>query len=171
MVSRIVAVCLALTLAGVSVSAAQEAMNREIGVDVGFAYVSPDGGDSFLTIGTPVDARVGFAVGDRATVEPRVSFVFISDVGGDAAYTLDLGTNLTYGLKTFSDGVYLTGGANIILLGAGGESENLFGLNAGVGTRAGSGRFEAFVSYRFENTNVSPAVTQIGVRLGVTSWQ
>jgi hypothetical protein len=172
MVRKFVAVLVGLVLAGASVSAAQDAAKREFGVDLGFVYHSPDGGDSYFTIGTPVDVRVGFVSGEKLTFEPRVAFSYISDVLGDAAYTADLGLNVTYGMQSNRNGLYLTAGASTVLIGALGETASTFGFNGGIGTRSGMLRAEAFGAYLMENTDKGiPADTQFGVRLGLSFWK
>lgn len=172
MLRKFVAVLFALALLGTTVSAAQDAAKYEFGVDLGFVYHSPDVGDSYFTIGTPVDVRVGFISGEKLTFEPRVQFSYISDVGGDAFYTSDLGLNVTYGMQGNRNGLYLTAGANAILVGALGETASTFGFNGGIGTRSGMLRAEAFGAYQMENTDKGiPADTQFGVRLGLSFWK
>lgn len=161
---------------------AHGAAKHEFGVDLAFAYSSPDGGDGFFQIGTPVDLRVGFISGEKLTVEPRIALFYTSDLtsggGGDGGYDFGLGLNLTYGMSPGGNrsGLYLTGGAAIELVDfGGGTNGSLISLNAGIGTRSayGSGAFrpEAFFRYDLENTDLgAPSVMSFGLRLGLSLW-
>ena len=179
--SALVAVAL---VAAPAVAAAQgsSAAKHEFGVDLAFAYVSPDGGDGFFNIFSPVDLRVGFISGQKMTIEPRVTIAYTSDLtgggGGDAGYDFGLGLNLTYGMSPGGNksGLYLTGGAGVELLDfGGGTSGSLISFNAGLGTRSpwGSSAFrpEAFFNYALENTDLgAPSVMSFGLRLGLSFW-
>ena len=180
MVRRFVAVLFALALIGASVGAAQDQpAKNEFGADVAFTYVSPDGGESFFTFATPVDLRVGFLLGTAATIEPRLTALYISKAGDfdgdgslDSFSDIGLGANVTYGLGAGGNrrGLYITGGAAIELISAG-QSENLVSFNGGVGTRSGLLRAEAFVGYVLENTTLgTPNTLTFGARLGVSLW-
>ena len=173
------AVVAAALVAAPAVASAQAAgAKHEFGVDVAFTYLSPDGLDSYFNFATPVDLRVGFISGDKMTIEPRVSLLYTSDLsqggGGDGGYTFDLGANLTYGMSPGGNksGLYITGGAaiNLIDLG-GGTSGSIISLNAGIGTRKGNFRPEAFFKYALENTDLgAPSTMAFGVRLGLSLW-
>ena len=179
------ALVVAALVAAPAMAAAQgthSAAKHEFGVDLAFAYSSPDGGDGFFQIGTPVDLRVGFISGEKMTIEPRITLFYTSDLssggGGDGGYDFGLGLNLTYGMSPGGNrsGLYLTGGAGLELVDfGGGVNGSLISLNAGIGTRSayGSGAFrpEAFFRYDLENTDLgAPSVMSFGLRLGLSLW-
>ncbi len=157
------------------------AAKHEFGVDIGFVYSSPDGGDGYFNIGTPVDLRVGFVSGAKLTIEPRLTLLYTSDLsqggGGDSGYDFDLGLNLTYGMGPGGNrkGLYLTGGAAVNLFDFGASSESIISFNGGIGTRSGYGdgaiRPEAFFMYRLENSDAFiPSEISFGLRLGLSLW-
>lgn len=172
---------LVASLVGIpAVAAAQHSdAKHEFGVDLALAYVKCDGCEGFVALGTPIDLRVGFISGAKLTIEPRITLAYISDDTdfggtGDPQSDFDLGANITYGMQSNRSGLYLTGGAAIDLLSAGGASESFFSVNVGVGTRVGYGsgalRLEAFVDNQFEKTGVAPSILSFGARVGLSLW-
>ncbi|MGH9258704.1 MAG: hypothetical protein ACRD08_02225 [Acidimicrobiales bacterium] len=183
LIGSVVLAAALITLPAVAAAQAHggAAAKHEFGVDLAFVYASPDGGDGYFNIGTPVDLRVGFVSGEKLTIEPRLTLLYTSDLlqggGGDSGYDFDLGLNLTYGMSPGGNkkGLYLTGGAAVELFDLGGGSDNFITFNGGIGTRAGYGdgafRPEAFFSYRLENTDAGvPSEISFGLRLGLSLW-
>ena len=168
MVRRFVAVLFALASLGASVAAAQYEAKREFGVDLGFVYASPDVSDSYFLITTPVDLRVGFVMSPKMTLEPRLNGTYISSSGNNA-YTFGVDLNLLYGMNGNRNGLYLTVGGGLNMIGGTGiSSANQFGVNGGIGTRSGLMRAEAFAGYNFEGDFESSM--EFGVRLGLSFW-
>jgi hypothetical protein len=151
---------------------------HELGVDLSAAYSHESFTPSFnhFLIATPVDVRIGFMSRSRIMFEPRFAFTFDSKelVTGQSAYVFTPDLNVLFG-KNQKNGLYLTAGAGVDLLHAAGASATQFGLNGGVGTRSpyesGAIRLEAFVQYRFKNTNKGlPTTLSIGGRIGLSLW-
>ena len=173
------AVLLASLVGIPAVAAAQHSdAKHEFGIDLGLAYVSPDGGDGFFVLGTPIDVRVGFVSSGKLMFEPRLTLLYTSDVSGGggagSGYDFDLGLNLLYG-NDHKAGMYFTVGGAVELVDGGGGSESFLSINGGIGTRSGYGsgalRLEAFVNYDLENTNaLTPSVLSIGARVGLSLW-
>lgn len=145
--------------------------SKEFGVDVGIAYVKPDGGDGAIVVGTPLDVRIGFLSSGNMSFEPRFTFMYISDVGGNAAYSFSPMLHLLFrmGQGTHQRNTYFTVGAGIDLIGGGGNSANQVNLAAGIGMRRPAGtsaasRIEGFVGYALEGDFASQI--SIGARLG-----
>ena len=111
-------------------SASMGGAEHELGVDLGLAYVKPQNGSGGIVIQTPVDVRFGFIPRSGNMMwEPRASLL-ISTVGGTTVYSLTPSINVLFANSPgrHRNGMYLTGGAGLVLAGAGGTS----------GTRPGS---------------------------------
>lgn len=169
---------LTLVLLGLpTVAAAQQEMGEakhEFGVDMSFAYLKPSGGDGLFGISTPVDLRVGFIVGDKLVVEPRFSFNFLSG-GGGSVYSFTPDLNFLLAFQGNKKGPYVTAGAGVDILHAGGSGASAtatqFNFNGGIGTRTGVARLEAFVRYHLENAgDFLPSVLTVGARIGLSFW-
>ena len=171
-----------LVLAGMlAVPVALEAQgNKEFGVDFVLGYVSPDGGEGFFGIMTPVDVRIGFRSAGKLSFEPRFGFAFVSDnQAGDAAWEFSPTLNVLYSLGqggTYNRNKYLTAGIGVDLEDDGAGSTSQFGFNVGIGMRKPAGsaatRFEAFIGYDFENQSDGlPSVLSIGARIGLSFWK
>ena len=160
---------------------AQMAPRKEFGVDVGIAYVSPDGGDGAFVIGTPVDVRIGFLSAGNMSFEPRFTFMFTSDNGGgDAAWAFNPTLNLLFkmGPGTHQRNRYFTVGAGINLVDPGAaDAVNQISINGGIGMRRPQGssaasRVELFVQYDLENSGDGiPSAINIGARLGMSFFK
>lgn len=167
-----------------AVAAAQHDMasheaKHELGADIAGMYqrFSLAGSSSNdVLIGTPVDLRIGFASGAKATIEPRIVFAFHSkgNSNGGAAYEFDPTLNLTWGFNSNKQGGYLTvGGA--LRMAHDTSTLTQFGFNGGVGTRipyeAGAIRLEAFGAYFLKKAaDGIPNELDIGVRIGLSLW-
>lgn len=160
---------------------AAPAPKNEFGVDLGLSWVSPEGGDSRIQIGSPLDLRVGFVSKSRLMWEPRLSFAFNSEgLGGDAAYTFSPQITGLYSMspQKHRSGMYLFGGAciNLVSLGTSAiDGGTTFSLGAGVGTRKRMGnaalRFEGGVRYDTEDADaLMPSQFLIGGRVGLSFW-
>ena len=182
------AIVTTMLLAAPAVAVAQHNMSsmghdakHELGVDLGIVYSKPSGNDGIISIGTPVDLRIGFVSSGSLEVEPRFTFNFASG-GGNNAYSFTPDINLLFGLGADKNkkGPYVTVGAgvdlaHIKLSGLGSTSTSQFNFNGGIGTRvpyeSGAFRLEAFVRYLLKNTSKGlPNELQIGARIGLSLW-
>lgn len=156
------------------------AAKNEFGVDLGLAYVSPDGSDGRLRIGTPLDLRIGFVSRGRLMWEGRVGLAFDSEGLGDAAYAF---TPQVMGLYSMTPqrhraGMYLFGGAGLNFVSIGSplaDAGTTVSLGAGVGTRKRLGnaalRLEGGLRYDTEDTGAGmPSQFSIGARAGLSFW-
>ena len=158
---------------------AGHAAQHEVGVDIAGMYqrfsLAGQSTNNIL-IGTPVDVRLGFVSGAKATLEPRIVFVFHSkgNSAGGAAYEFDPTLNFTWGFESNKKGGYLTvGGA--LRMAHDTSTQTQFGFNGGVGTRipyeAGAIRLEAFGAYFLKKAaDGIPNELDIGVRIGLSLW-
>lgn len=170
-----------------AIAAAQHNMGtpaHEVGVDLGLAYSKGSGQSGVFSIGTPVDARLGFVMHSGWTLEPRVILQYVSG-GGSSAHNLDLDVNGLFPVgqgSNYRKGMYLTAGAGLdfrnavtVPVGFGNPSGTLFEVNGGIGTRvpyeSGAIRMEAFVKYIFQDTGIGvPNTFEIGGRIGLSLW-
>ncbi|HET8713629.1 MAG TPA: hypothetical protein VFM23_08130 [Gemmatimonadales bacterium] len=150
---------------------------HELGVDVGVAYVKPDGVDGGIVIQTPLDVRVGFVNAGKMMWEPRLTFNF-SSVGGNTSYFIQPGVNVLFSNTTGGHrrGMYFTGGGGLLLADAGGGSGTAFSFNAGVGWRKPSGsaalRYEVGFQWTSESTDLGlPSTIMLGGRIGLSLWK
>lgn len=164
-----------------SAAATAPAPKNEFGVDLGLAWVSPDGGDSRLQIGSPLDLRVGFVSKGRLMWEPRLSLAFDSEgLAGDAAYSFAPQLVALYSMtpQRHRAGWYLFGGAGLNFVSAGiptVDAATTFALGAGLGTRKRLGsaalRFEGGLRYSTEDTDAGmPSQFTVGARVGLSFW-
>ena len=152
---------------------------HEVGVDITAFYqrLSLAGlSSNQILIGTPVDARLGVAAGDKSTVEPRINFAYHSkgNSNGGASYEFIPDVNLTWGFQSNKKGAYLTAGA-ALRMEHDTSTQTQFGFNGGIGTRipyeAGAIRVEAFGQYFLKKTaDAIPNELNIGVRIGLSLW-
>lgn len=149
---------------------------HELGVDLGLAYVKPQNISGGIEIKTPVDVRFGFVPSSGNMMwEPRVT-VNINSVGGTTTYLLTPGVNVLFANSPgrHRRGMYLTGGAGLVLGDFGGGSGTAFQLNAGVGWRkpyeSAAWRYELGFRWTSENTNLGPSTIEIGGRIGISLW-
>ncbi len=177
-----VAVLLSLpVLASAQRRAAAGGAKHEFGVDVGIAYYDPDGGETGIRIGTPLDVRVGFVSAKELQWEGRLLFDYDSKgAGTEASYIISPGVNGVYAMKraTNRNGMYLTGGAGLNLVKFGATSATGFSLNGAVGWRKPYGgaawRYELGIKYDLEASDgaavVIPKTLSIGARIGISLW-
>ena len=153
---------------------------HEVGVDLGVVYSKPSGSDGVISIGTPVDVRLGFVSSGKLEVEPRFTFLYASG-GGNNAYTFTPDINFLFGLGADNNkkGPYFTVGAGVDLahasIGGVSGSTSQFNFNGGLGTRvpyeSGAFRLEAFARYHLKNTSKGlPNQLDIGARIGLSLW-
>jgi len=163
-----------------SATVAASAVKNEFGVDLGLAYVTPDGGDGRLRIGTPLDLRIGFVSRGRLMWEGRLGLAFDSEGLGDAAYAF---TPQVMGLYSMTPnrhraGLYLFGGAGLNFVSIGSplaDAGTTFSLGGGVGTRKRLGnaalRLEGGLRYDTEDAGAGmPSQFAIGARAGLSFW-
>ncbi len=156
---------------------------HEYGVDLGLAYYDPDGGESGIRIGAPLDIRVGFVSAKKLQWEARLLLDYDSKGAGggtEAAYQISPGVNALYAMNraTNRNGMYLTGGAGLNLVKAAALSATGFSLNAAVGWRKPTGnaalRYEIGLKYDLEASDgaivVIPKTLSIGGRIGLSFW-
>jgi len=182
-----------LAAAGALFAGAVEAQmpSYEFGVDLGIVSSKFDGADyRLLTIGAPLDVRIGFVASGALSFEPRFSLLHVSSDGGSATsfnpsvnvlYRLGVGTGLHNQM-----GPYLTGGVGLNYSRFSdddadeSESDTQLGFNVGIGTRLGWGnaafRPELFFGMGMESgdegtADFTPSVTMFGVRVGVSVWR
>ncbi|MGH9258705.1 MAG: hypothetical protein ACRD08_02230 [Acidimicrobiales bacterium] len=149
---------------------------HEIGVDMGLAYADVDGFDSGLRIGAPIDVRLGFVPRGKMMFEIRLALLFDSGTSGEGTYLITPGVNIVYPMgrsSTHRRGMYLTGGAGLILADGGTETGTGFSFNGAIGTRKPIGgnaalRFEGGIRYDSEAGNVIPATLNVGGLIGLS---
>ena len=158
-------------------AAATGGAKHELGVDLGLAYVKPDGFDGGIVIGTPVDVRWGFVSPKNMMWEARAALNF-NTVGGTTAYEFEPGVNVLVSNSTGGHrrGMYFTGGAGLLLADDGTTSGTAFSFNAGVGWRKpwGSAAWRYEVGFRWQSENADlglPSTIAIGGRIGVSLWK
>ena len=156
--------------------AAAPAAKHEFGVDLGLAYVKPDGVDGGIALGTPLDVRWGFVSPKNMMWEARATLNF-NTVGGNTAYVFEPGVNVLFANSTGGHrrGMYFTGGAGLHLEDDGANSGTAVAINAGVGWRKPWGsaawRYELGFKWQSENTTLGlPSTIFVGGRIGVSLW-
>lgn len=144
---------IALGLTGMLANTAA-AQGVELGADVGLGYTSVGGLDIF-EIATPTSLRVGFPVGDRAQVEPRVNLAIVQ---GDIELTsLSITPAIMFGMSGDRErGMYLAALPGLSLTDFGDGSSTQFLLGGGIGWRIPQGdrlglRVEGQYVHGFEN--------------------
>jgi hypothetical protein len=149
---------------------------HELGVDIGLAYVKPQSVSGGIVIQTPVDVRFGFVPRSGNMMwEPRGT-VTISTVGGTTRYRLIPSVNVLFanGPGRHRNGMYLTGGAGLVLADLGAGSGTAVQLGAGVGWRkpygSGAWRYEVGFQWTSDNSKIGPSTIAIGGRIGISLW-
>jgi hypothetical protein len=179
-----------LVFAALSVPAVARAqMGRpmhEFGVDLAAMYQKVGSGCStdcgYFQVGVPVDLRIGFLTQGPLSVEPRLTFSYLSG-GGGHLLAFDPHLNVLYRLGAGTGphsmmGPYVTVGAGVAIVNAsvsGGTSSTStqLSVNAGIGMRSAfesaAFRPEAFFAYNFENKGKNiPSSIAIGARIGLS---
>jgi hypothetical protein len=149
---------------------------HELGVDLGVAYVKPQNVSGGILIQTPVDVRFGFVPASGNMMwEPRAT-VTISTVGGNTTYLLTPSLHVLFANSPghHRSGMYLTGGAGLVLADFGAGSGTAVQLGAGVGWRkpygSGAWRYELGFQYQSDNANIGPSSIAIGGTVGISLW-
>jgi hypothetical protein len=149
-------------------------------VDLGADYAKPSSVNGVSTSGgiellTPVDIRVGFRSRGKLMWEPRVS-LGLTTWGGATRDMIGLGVAGLYSMEPggHSAGMYLTGGAGLVLVNNGVNSGTNFSIGGGVGWRKPFGsaawRYELGFRYDTKNDAYLPATIRIGGRVGLSLW-
>jgi hypothetical protein len=154
---------------------------HEFGVDAGLAYYDPDGGESGIRLGAPLDVRVGFVSRNKLQWEARLILdIDTKGAGTEGTHTISPGVNAVYAMDraTNRSGMFLTGGAALNLVDRGGASGTGISLNGGVGWRKPYGnaalRYEFGIRYDGEISDgaavLVPKTLSIGARFGISFW-
>ena len=152
---------------------------HEFGVDVGLAYVKPNGVDGGIVLQTPLDIRFGFVpgAGNKMMWEPRVTLNF-NTVGGNTTYLFTPQMNLLYANSAGGHrrGMFFTGGAGLVMGDGGAGSGTAIKLEGGVGWRkpyeSAAWRYEVgfqWVSSSAELGTFADYIA-IGGRIGLSLW-
>jgi hypothetical protein len=176
---------IALVAVLASVPALAEAQRRaattggakhEFGVDLGVGYSKYNGADGGIVIATPLNVRVGLVTTGKMMWEPRFSLLFDTQ-GGATTYAFNPGVNVLVSNSPGGHrrGMYLTGGAGLLLADNGANNGTAFSVNAGVGWRKPYGsaawRYELGFQYTSESTDLGlPSNITIGARIGISLW-
>lgn len=157
--------------------AATGGAKHEFGVDIGIAYTKFENVDGGIEIGTPLDVRVGLVSTGKMMWEPRFA-LGVQTWGGSTRYSFTPGVNVLVSNSPGGHrrGMYLTGGAGLVLMDDGANNGTAFALNAGVGWRKPYGsaawRYEVGFKYTSEMADLGiPSEIQIGARLGISLWR
>jgi hypothetical protein len=126
----------------------------ELGLDAGVDFKVND--PNATTIGVPAqDVRFGFAIADRFSIEPRVSFNYLKYEGADAVWMMGLGAGLLLHMNEVRHGAYVRPFVQWTNIDVGSNSASQFAAGGGVGIKTGTGkvigRFEVAYSHAFEN--------------------
>ncbi|NIM52814.1 MAG: outer membrane beta-barrel protein [Gemmatimonadales bacterium] len=126
---RILSITGPLTAVAVATASAQQPL--EIGMDAGFDATF--NGDAVWSVTVPVQqVRVGFMAADQFSVEPRLSFNFISN--GGSVTTLQASAHVLYHIGPGGRSrPYVTAGGTFFLVDFDGNSKTDFAAGAGVG--------------------------------------
>jgi hypothetical protein len=157
-------------------SASMGGATHELGVDLGLAYVKPQNVSGGIVIQTPLDVRFGFVPKSGNMMWEPHATVMISTVGGTTRYTLTPSINVLFanGSGGHRRGMFLTGGAGLVLADFGAGSGTAVQLGAGVGWRkpygSGAWRYELGFLYTSNNANIGPSSIAIGGRIGISLW-
>ena len=152
---------------------------HELGVDIGVAYVKPNGVSGGIAIVTPFDVRFGL-VPRRGKMmwEPRVTLNF-NTTGGNTTYLFTPGINMLYSNTPGGHrrGMYFTGGAGLVMGdGGAGGSGTAFQLNGGVGWRkpyeGAAWRYELGFQWVSQSAELGPFADYIAIggRIGISLW-
>jgi hypothetical protein len=162
--------------------AAAGGAKHEFGVDAGLAYYDPNVGEAGIKIGAPLDLRIGFVTAKKLQWEGRLIFDLDTKGGGSgqSSHIISPGVNGVYAMNrsTNRNGMYVTGGAGLNLVGGGGASGTGFTFNGAVGWRKPYGgaalRYEFGIKYDGEikdsGVPIVPSVLNIGARFGISFW-
>jgi hypothetical protein len=151
---------------------------HEFGLDLGVAYVKPNGVDGGINIQTPVDIRYGFVPrSGKMMWEPRLSLTF-NTVGGNTTYLFTPQVNMLYSNTTGGHrrGMYFTGGAGLQMGDFGGGSGTAIKLEGGVGWRkpyeGAAWRYEVGLQWVSESAELGPFADYIAIggRIGISLW-
>jgi hypothetical protein len=159
-------------------TAASGVATHEFGVDLGLAYVKPNGVDGGINLQTPLDIRYGFVPrSGKMMWEPRLSLTF-STVGGNTTYLFSPQVNLLYANSTGGHrrGMYFTGGGGLVMGDGGGGSGTAIKLEGGVGWRkpyeGAAWRYEVGLQWVSQSAELGPFADYIAIggRIGISLW-
>ncbi len=108
-------------------------------------------------------------------LEPRATVV-INTVGGTTRYLLTPALHVLFSNSPGGHrrGMYLTGGAGLVLGDNGTGSGTAIQLGAGVGWRkpygSGAWRYEVGFQWQSDNANLGPSTIAIGGSIGISLW-
>jgi hypothetical protein len=153
---------------------------HELGVDLGLAYVSPNGAASGgISLQTPVDVRFGFVprAGNKLMWEPRLTLNF-NTVGGNTTYIFTPQVNALYANTPgmHRKGMYFTGGAGLVMGDLGGGSGTAVKLEGGIGWRkpyeGAAWRYEVGIQWVSSSANLGGFADYIAIggRIGISLW-
>src|SRR5262245_4538577 len=150
---------------------------HELGVDLGLAYVKPNGGTGGINIQTPVDVRLGFVHSGKLMWEPRLTLTF-NTVGGNTTYLSTPQLNALYANTPgmHRKGMYFTGGAGLQMGDLGAGSGTAVKLEGGIGWRkpyeSAAWRYEVGVQWVSSSANLGPFADYIAIggRVGISLW-
>jgi len=151
---------------------------HELGVDIGLAYVKPNGISGGMVLQTPLDVRFGFVPrSGKMMWEPRVTLNF-NTVGGTTTYLFTPQMNLLYANSTGGHrrGMYFTGGAGLVMGDFGPGSGTAVKLEGGVGWRkpyeSAAWRYEVGFQWVSSSANLGPFADYIAIggRIGISLW-
>ena len=153
---------------------------HEFGVDLGLAYVSPNGAASGgISLQTPVDVRYGFVprAGNKLMWEPRLTLNF-NTVGGNTTYIFTPQVNALYANTPgmHRKGMYFTGGAGLVMGDLGGGSGTAVKLEGGIGWRkpyeGAAWRYEVGIQWVSSSANLGAFADYIAIggRIGLSLW-
>ena len=149
---------------------------HELGIDLGVAYVKPQNISGGLRIQAPVDVRIGFVPSSGNMMWEGHAAVLINTVGGSTTYQLNPSVHVLFANSPgrHRNGMYLTGGAGLILADFGGGSGTAVQLGAGVGWRkpyeGAAWRYEVGFVYTSDNAQIGPSSIAIGGKIGISLW-
>lgn len=151
---------------------------HELGVDLGLAYVKPNGGDGGISLQTPVDVRFGFVPrSGKLMWEPRLTLNFNTEFG-NTTYLFTPQVNVLYANTPgmHRKGMYFTGGAGLVMGDGGAGSGTAVKLEAGIGWRkpyeSAAWRYEVGVQYVSASDNLGAFADYIAIggRIGISLW-
>ena len=151
---------------------------HELGVDLGLAYVKPNGVSGGIVIQTPLDVRFGFVPrSGKMMWEPRVT-LNLNTAGGNTTYLFTPGVNVLFANTTGGHrrGMYFTGGAGLVMGDGGAGSGTAFQLNGGVGWRkpyeSAAWRYEVGIQWVSQSVELGPFADYIAIggRIGISLW-
>jgi len=164
---------LAATVAVLGATPAMAQRPLELGLDAGLQFGVED--PTSVTMSIPVQAvRVGFFLGDRASIEPSLSWNWFKFEGEDAFYTLSANLGLNYHFQADPERTraYLRPLLGLARVGGGGADLTQFQAGVGVGVKIPASnrlalRLEANATHGFETEDAGSG-TAVGLLFGLS---